>query len=482
MATKFSPPLAPAVLVRVPGQAEEAKFVQTFRIGRNPDNDLVLPHDGVSAQHVEVTFEGGRWWLRDLGSTNGTIVGGQRVERVPVTGTMLVRLGFDGPAVVLTPEGATQPVDETLTVVPSASQIVKRYFSRRAPDAMGRHTAAVREVVRQRRTKYWVALIVLGVLGLAAGGYGYVQHQRIERTRAAAADLFYSMKALELEVAQLQLNAADQQAYRTQRETSSKQYRDYLEELGIYGPGTSQRVQVVYQVVHRFGESEVNVPREFVNEVLRYVDRWKAGTRLEEAFLRSEQFNYGPRVAEIMLEQDMPPDFFYLALQESSLKVEAVGPPTRFGVAKGMWQLIPGTARQYGLKTGPLVGQRRMDPRDDRHDFEKSTQAAAKYLRDIYRTDAQASGLLVVAAYNWGQTRLLRLIRSLPESPRERNYWRLYTRYRDELPAETRDYVFKVVSAAVVGENPRLFGFSLDPPIPAANDRFGATPTDSTAP
>jgi len=480
MATKFSPPLAPAVVVRLPGEDGVAKFAQTFRIGRDPENDLVLAHDGVSAQHVEVAFEGGRWWLRDLGSTNGTIVGGKRIERAPVTGTVLVRLGFDGPAIVLTPEGASAPIDSTLSLEPSASQIVKRYFSRRAPAAMGRHTAAVRQVVRQRRTKYVVALLVLAVLSLAAGAYGYVQHRRIERTRAAAAELFYSMKALELEVAQLQLSAADQQAYRTQRETSDKQYREYLEDLGIYGSGTSPKVQVIYQVVHRFGESEVNVPREFVNQVLRYVDRWKRNTRLEEAFLRSEQFGYGPRIAALMLAEDMPPEFFYLALQESSLKVEAVGPPTRFGVAKGMWQLIPGTARQYGLQTGPLVGQRRADPRDERHDFEKSTSAAAKYLRDIYRTDAQASGLLVVAAYNWGQTRLLRLIRSLPASPRERNFWQLYTRYREDIPAETRDYVFNVVSAAAIGENPRLFGFALDPPLPAAGD-LAAAPGDSTA-
>ncbi len=470
MSTKFSPPLAPAVLVRVPGDDGVAKFAQTFTIGRDPANDLVVQHDVVSQRHVEVSYNGGRWWVRDLESTNGTFVGGKRIERVALAGTLLVRLGAQGPAVVLTPEGGSAPPEPTLVMDPpgdpSASQVVERYFARRAPETMGRHTAAVRQVVRQRRKKYWVALAVLTIVSAGAGAYGYIQHRRVQQTRAAAAELFYAMKALELDVARLQASADERAAIRERREDLRRQYRDYLEDLGIYGSGTSARVQAVYQVVHRFGESEVNVPREFVNEVLRYIERWKRGPRLEEAFRRSLQHGYGQRIAELMLEQDMPPDFFYLALQESSLKVEAIGPPTRFGYAKGMWQLIPGTAREYGLTTGPLVGQRRLDPMDDRHDFEKSTRAAARYLRDIYTSDAQASGLLVAASYNWGQTNVLRLIRELPATPRERNFWKLLTLYGDRIPRETRDYVFAVVSAAAIGDNPELFGFALQPPLP----------------
>jgi soluble lytic murein transglycosylase-like protein len=133
-----------------------------------------------------------------------------------------------------------------------------------------------------------------------------------------------------------------------------------------------------------------------------------------------------------------------------------------------MWQFMPETARAYGLTVGPLVGRRLPDPRDERHDFERATTAAARYLKDIYSTDAQASGLLVVAAYNWGQTRVLRLIRSLPETPRDRNYWRLLTTYRDQIPDETSNYVLAVVSAATIGDRPDLFGFAFDPPLEPA--------------
>jgi len=133
-----------------------------------------------------------------------------------------------------------------------------------------------------------------------------------------------------------------------------------------------------------------------------------------------------------------------------------------------MWQFIPETAVKYGLKIGPLADLRRPDPSDDRHHFEKATHAAAQYIKDLYSTDAQASGLLVMASYNWGEDKVIPLIRSMPANPRERNFWRLLSAHRDQIPRETYDYVFYIVSAAVIGENPRLFGFDFDNPLDRA--------------
>jgi membrane-bound lytic murein transglycosylase D len=53
----------------------------------------------------------------------------------------------------------------------------------------------------------------------------------------------------------------------------------------------------------------------------------------------------------------------------------------------------------------------------------------------------------------------------MPENPKERNFWRLLANYRNEIPQETYDYVFYVISAAVIGENPGLFGFDFDNPL-----------------
>jgi membrane-bound lytic murein transglycosylase D len=125
----------------------------------------------------------------------------------------------------------------------------------------------------------------------------------------------------------------------------------------------------------------------------------------------------------------------------------------------------PQTGVKYGLHIGPLAEFRRPDPGDDRHHYERETKAAAAYLKDLYTTDAQASGVLVMACYNWGEDYVLPLVRKLPANPRDRNFWRLLAQDRDHIPKETYDYVFSILSAAVIGEDPRLFGFDFDNPL-----------------
>jgi hypothetical protein len=377
----------------------------------------------------------------------------------------------------------TEPVPES---DPSERELLDRYLGDVPPEEMSRRTAMLRKALRgetrRRATRYWTALAAGAVVLLGAVGYGVVQRQRVARAGAAAADLFYAAEALELEVDRLRLSAAERQAVRDRQAGLEKRYQDYLEELGIYGEGTSRRTRAIYEVVHRFGETEVGVPRRFLRDVERRIAAWRNTGRLDSSVARAASGAFGARAAAILLRNGLAPDYFYLAFQESEFKLDAVGPRTRFGIAKGMWQLIPGTAREYGLNTGPLVSVARPDPLDERHDFEKSTGAAARYLRDIYATDAQASGLLVIASYNWGQTRMLRLLRSMPESPKERNYWTVLANHRKQIPNETYDYVLNVVAAAAVGRDPAAFGFRFAALLPDADALAGGATDGVTEP
>jgi len=70
---------------------------------------------------------------------------------------------------------------------------------------------------------------------------------------------------------------------------------------------------------------------------------------------------------------------------------------------------------------------------------------------------------LVMASYNWGPTNMRKRIRRMPENPRDRNFWKLLKQHK--IPKETYDYVFYIISATVIGENPRLFGFEFDNPL-----------------
>ncbi len=126
-----------------------------------------------------------------------------------------------------------------------------------------------------------------------------------------------------------------------------------------------------------------------------------------------------------------------------------------------MWQFIPSTASEYNLALGPLKDEPKYDPSDQRHDENRSTQAAVSYLAYLYSTKAAASGLLVIASYNFGQTRIIERLDHLPNDPRERNFWNFYA--RGWLPAETRDYVLYIFSAALICEKPHLFNFAMEP-------------------
>jgi len=460
--------------VTLPGGTEILPFRDTVRLGRAETNEIVIADDYVSGEHLELRRTGDEWEIVDLDSTNGTFIDGERVTRVRLGHRTRVRLGRPGGLELLVTIPALG-VGPGSTLVMPAGELVSRYLGDEEPEDMSERTRVLRASLRQHRqqeARVWLKRtrqmrIVTGMLVLVAGGAGGVawwQGRRVRAQRRAAAALFHTMKALELDVRRLEAEAGPDPSIRERRDRLEAQYEDLLTTLGIYSDRTPPEVRLIYRTVHRLGESEATVPREFVDEVRHYIDDWKE-TDLRVSLDRAEAADQPRTVAAILREHNLPREFFYLALQESKLDPRAVGPSTAFGVPKGMWQLIPRTAEAYGLRLGPLEGERVYDPLDERHDVARATAAAARYLSDIYETDAQASGLLVMAAYNLGEPRLLRLIRSMPESPADRNFWALLEKYGDRVPKETRDYVYRIVSAAVIGSDPGLFGYDFEPPF-----------------
>lgn len=467
------------VRIQLPDDENPRTFVETVRLGRTDDNDVAVDDEFVSGSHLEIRREDEGWVLVDLGSRNGTFVDGQRIRRTVLAHETSVRLGHPGGVEVRVTVPQLAPAAEHTSIVPTPV-LVDRYISRTAPKDMSERTRVLRAALHEREKQQadkWrsrtrslrVALGVLAVVAVTTASFAVVQARRVEAQREAAGAIFHTIKDLELEVRRLEAVAGPDPAVRERQERLEAQYEDLLTTLGIYSDGTPEEVQLIYRTIHRLGESEATVPREFVDEVLEYVDGWKQAD-LELGLARASADNLGPVIGDILLDHNLPREFFYLALQESKLDAEAIGPSTRYGVPKGMWQMIPRTAEAYGLKLGPLQGERRVDPGDERHDIAKATAAAARYLSDIYETDAQASGLLVMAAYNLGEPRLLRLIRAMPESPAERNFWALMAQHRDDVPQETYDYVYRITAAAVIGANPRLFGFDFESPFAQVSD------------
>ena len=462
-----------------PEDRREFRFEQPFRIGRADDVEVCIQDQFVSRNHARVVFEDGKWWVRDLGSANGLFVDGQRVEAAHIEQNLILRLGIEGPFVSFEVE---QPPPQPPTPAGSETMIARyaeHYFGEPAAGkSIGEHTMMVRRAFHQvqgkQKRKYGGIVAALILLLLSVGAYAVYQHRQASRQTAIAQDLFYAMKSLDVDLAGLESLVRDSgrsqgtgqiQKYQSRRKELENSYDRFLSALRVYDPRMPEQDRLVLRVARIFGECELAMPPGFLEEVRNYIGKWRSTGRLRRAIQVAGERGYTARITEDLLAENLPPQFFYLALQESDFDPHISGPPTKKGIAKGMWQFIPETGAKYGLRIGPLAEFRRPDPADDRHNWEKATKAAMRYLKDIYSTDAQASGLLVMASYNWGEGRVVRRIQTMPANPRERNFWRLLTDHRDQLPDETYNYVFHIVSAAVIGENPRLFGFDFDNPL-----------------
>jgi hypothetical protein len=466
-------------------------------MGRDPECEVQIESGLVSRRHLEVTCENDQWWIEDLDSTNGTYVGDKKIQRMELNESLELQLGQQGPVVRLQKASGEAPVRRRTTVEESPREAhspsrsssltgyIQHYFDEADSEApAGTHTVMIRrayEAVRQnqQRKYYWVLGVVIGLLliTLAYSVFQYVHNRRLE---TMAEELIYQLKEVDMAIAQQRQIIEQMEGerlseqlsrLRQQRERLAVRYEGYVQELGIRRR-LSEDERLIHKVARIFNESEFEVPAGFIREVREEIrDYWldEGRDRFITAIRRAEENGHTGHIVRTMQRHNLAPEFFYLALQESDLRIESVGVRTRWGIAKGMWQFIPSTARAYGLKVGPREHDRAVDRQDDRYDFHKSTVAAARYLSDLYGSLAQASGLLAIAAYNWGETRIVGkldpMLDDIPESPRARSYWNFYREYEALMPQETKDYVLRVFAAAVIGQNPRFFGLDMDNPL-----------------
>ena len=149
---------------------------------------------------------------------------------------------------------------------------------------------------------------------------------------------------------------------------------------------------------------------------------------------------YFPMMAKVLRDEGLPEDFAYLALIESYFSPQA---SSRAG-ALGLWQLVPVTARRYGLRIGTWI--------DERRDPIKSTYAAAAYLKDLH--GAFDRWYLATAAYNAGQGAIEKVV----QSSRPKDFAALIE--KTKLNEETRNFVPKFVAAVLIAVNPQKYGFA----------------------
>jgi membrane-bound lytic murein transglycosylase D len=178
-----------------------------------------------------------------------------------------------------------------------------------------------------------------------------------------------------------------------------------------------------------------------VDEYIEFFSKTDRGKNfIDKTMYRSGK--YFPLMRKILRYHKAPEEMIYLSVQESGLNPTIV---SKAG-AVGLWQFMPATGKAYGLYQDQY--------RDDRRDVEKSTDAAARHLKDLYRTFGD--WYLAWGAYNAGPGR----INSAISKSGSKDFWTL----RSYLPGETKNYVPSILALSFIYRNPGDYGFK-DPEI-----------------
>ena len=479
------------------------------RVGRGADCQLQFDASEleVSKQHAEFRLRDGLWVVRDLNSSNGTWVNGQRVtESDPLFSGDLVRFGLSGPALEIREDllgeasGSHPALEDTQEALPviepldEEDQDLRALATDRRALAFERARLHRRRELHVRRERAVVALVA--VLALAFGlawrfkpapplppleeqlaacreaDLTEGSDEEAERCEALLSSLFDELAAEcsgevdDLPVVEDRCARVEDLAFSVAAERSAEYRREYQAAVAAAEselPGFERSLVEVLALLGAPGVPIDALPPAFVDEVARIIARHQAPAEhgaVQRQLCRKEAcFEvFRPHFRRVGL----PLSYGYIAWEESRFEVRA---SSAVGAA-GLWQLMPETARQLGL-----VVEQGDGARDDRLSVPRSTRAATRYLdqlRDEFAAADLEVPLLVMAAYNGGQGRVKRSQQALGpvsgavgRSDAERaDFITLWLHER--LPAETRAYVPRILAWAMIGEFPERFGFDAD--------------------
>lgn len=205
------------------------------------------------------------------------------------------------------------------------------------------------------------------------------------------------------------------------------------------------------QVEKRIRAMKTDMPFELNERIFSFINYFVVRNREYTKMVLKRKVHYFPLFEETLAVHDMPDDIKYLSIIESGLNPKA---KSRVG-AMGLWQFMPATGRMYNLHVNMDI--------DDRMDPEMSTEAAARYLKSLYRMFGDWE--LALAAYNCGPGNVRKAI---SRSGGKKTFWGIY----NHLPKETRSYVPQFQAMMYVVRYAEEHNFFLEEPTyPIAYDK-----------
>jgi soluble lytic murein transglycosylase-like protein len=297
-----------------------------------------------------------------------------------------------------------------------------------------------------------VAFLIVSVLLYQNMGYrGKVKKQEA---------LLSEAKNLENQLAQEQAQAGpaaddhEKQALVAKLRAAERQLmsvRSNLKQTDVINTYKNPLGREIHVILESFGKRDYIVPEIFIKQVEKHIYSFtKTSTRriLDRSFANSHK--YKSLIESELNRQGMPLAFFYLSMHESLLDAEIISSAG----ARGLWQFMPQTARDYGLQV-PNGWENLPPEADQRTDPRLATQAGVKYVKTLYAEFGDVA--LAMAAYNAGEGRIRKALRSIDDPINNRDFWYIYR--MNILADETNQYVPKIIATMIIDKNRARYGF-----------------------
>jgi len=462
---------------------------KTLRVGVAGECDVRFDPERdptVSNYHAAIVFRDGAYHLIDTSSRLGTIVNGNKVNHWTLSSGDLVRFGgTEGPEVKVEvvvndgydPDKEAREISGVLKtgqIDASAFHLADLAGQRiaearaKAGGTRSRNTLAilastlgeVSQAVGETTKKKWVRVVaVVGGVGagvaLVLGSVVYVQHREIAGLLATKAKLDHDISGIQEQMQSEQdsgrLDELEQKlsslttSARTALVQLSEKDQAKAKEAEDQGDEMDREIR---RILAKFDASTYAVPPIFKQRLQYHVDLLvKANVATRSTYERKKK--YWAIISKEFAALRLPEEMAYVAWQESKFDPQA---KSSVG-ARGMWQMTKETARSLGLRVD--------GPTDERMDVPKQTRAAAKYLANLLAEFGEDSFMLAMASYNRGENGVRRVLHQVAQEPggfkkEKRDFWHLYR--LKKLPEETREYVPKILAAAIICSNPERYG------------------------
>ena len=485
-----------------------------IRIGRGADCDVrfnAQMDTKVSTHHAEIRFEGGNYFVVDTGSSNGTLVNGKKVTRQRLKVGDKVTFGAGGPESQFaldasmpgmaamgnrgpppSPYGSPPPSPYGAPPSPYGSPpMAKKQGNGPGKDAdalakeaqqkismaramsggassgqtmfiMADTLKQVQEVTHKKESKKFgkIIFVVVSIALAVGGGLGFVIYtqnlqlaQIAHKKENADKQIQKIQLQMQLEGDPEKLQALEDQLTlltgKAQQALGEMEQKDKHKaaELANQGDEVDREIR---RILKKFDADTYAVPPLFKERLKYHLEKITKRGGLKDTWRKKKV--YWPMILKEFSKLGMPEEMAYVAWVESYFDPMA---ESQVG-ARGMWQFMPATARQYGLR---VDDNWKSGGHDDRIDPAKLTPAAAKYLYNLLSEFGSDSFMLAIASYNKGEGGLRKILHDVGFRKEQRDFWHLYR--LKKLPDETLEYVPQILAAAIIGNNPQKYG--LDP-------------------